>query len=408
MATTLKGPAEKRPNFPIRKRTGTAAFHLSKEAVDFGQEDLERLTEYDAVMFFADALWGSTSEMPCPHCGTIDTHYWSVRVLRWKCKLCGKRFSVTSKTILAGHKLPLVKILKIAYSWANGSSGVPALQLRRDWNLSYPTIYVLLQKFREGLLRGHNTGILCGVQEVDGLDLHGRRYREKRNVPQGGGAAGKPSLPTELVQPPEGYEFVGPPLPPKWGKTAKQPEDRRLLMVMRTRGKSQGKGAADTRVGVAQSESSETARLLLQKFASSESAVVSDEDPAYAGFGKLFAEHKSISHSKSFSDGKGANNNQAESFNRRMRRGDEGIYLAASNKYLLDYAAEQTWREDSRRMSTGDKFKHLFCTVLPVGESLWWRGYTHGNHRQTEILLEGPKAARGRGRPKGSKPRAPR
>ncbi len=121
-----------RTHFPLRKRTGTAAFHLSREAVDFGQEDLERLSERDAVRFVAEAMWGSSKEMPCPHCGTIDTHYWRGHELRWKCKCCGKSFSVTSGTVLHDHKLPLRKILKIAYSWANGASGKPALQLRRD------------------------------------------------------------------------------------------------------------------------------------------------------------------------------------------------------------------------------------------------------------------------------------
>ena len=109
-------PAEAKKLFPLRKRTGTAAFHLSKDAVDFGAEDLEKLTEKQAVMLLAETVWGSTKEMSCPHCGTFDVHYFYSRELRWKCKCCDKKFSVTSKTVLADHKLSLVKILKIAYS----------------------------------------------------------------------------------------------------------------------------------------------------------------------------------------------------------------------------------------------------------------------------------------------------
>lgn len=45
-----------------------------------------------------------------------------------------------------------------------------------------------MHKLREGILRGHNTGMLCGVQEVDGMDVNGRRYKEKRNKPQGAAA----------------------------------------------------------------------------------------------------------------------------------------------------------------------------------------------------------------------------
>ena len=134
---------EKRKLFPIRNRTGTAAFHLSTDAVGFGQSDLEKLTEKQAVLFMAEAQWGSAQEMPCVHCGSIDTHYWTPKEMRWKCKCCGKRFSVTSNTVFADHKLPLSKILKIAFSWATGAAGVPALKLRRDWNVAYATVFTL-------------------------------------------------------------------------------------------------------------------------------------------------------------------------------------------------------------------------------------------------------------------------
>ena len=408
---TVEAPvseSKKSGRHPLRRRTGTAAFHLSTDAVDFGLEDLEKLSQKEAVMFVAEVRWGSTTEMPCPHCGTIDTHYWSPAQMRWKCKCCGKRFSVTSDTVWSGHKIPLSKILKVNYSWSNGASGKAALQLRRDWNVSYATAYTLMQKAREGLLRGHNIGILCGVQEMDGMDLHGRRYKDKRNKPQGGRSTGGPKVPEHLLKPPEGYEVVGPPTPHKQSKKYSQPQDRRLLLVMRQRGVSQGKGASDTRVAIALSESSRTVQLMGKRFASAESVVMTDEDPAYAAFGRLFAEHKTINHSKGYSDGKGVNNNQAESFNRRMRRGDEEVYLNVSNKYLPDYAAEQAWREDTRRLSTGNRFKHLLRTVLGVGMSLWWRGYTHGHHRRQELLIEGAQPALGRGRQPGWKAMTPR
>jgi transposase-like protein len=397
--------ADKPALFPLRKRTGTAAFHLSKEAVDFGMEDLEGLSPLQAVMFLAKILWGSTKEMPCPHCGTIDEHYWSLKELRWKCAGCDKRFSVTSGTVFADRKLPLVKILKIAFSWANGASGKPALQLRRDWNVSYPTVFTLIHKLREGLLRGHNTGILCGVQEMDGMDVNGRRYREKRNKPQGAKPAGKATIPAHLLKPDADAE---PPKPPKFGKAERQPLERRILLVMRQRGVTKGKGAVATRVAVAISECSKTVTAMATLGASAESVVMSDEDPAYAGFGALFAAHHTVCHSRELSRPGGVNNNQAESFNWRMRRAVEGVYLSASNKYLKDYGAEQAWREDTRRLSTGKKLKHLLRVALGVGLSLWWRGYMQGKHREEELLIEGPRPAAGRGKKVGAKPKPPR
>ena len=394
--------------FPLRKRTGTAAHHLSTRAVDFGHEDLAALTEKQAIMLLAEAQWGSSTYMPCPHCSSLDNHYWSPKEKRWKCKACDKRFSVTSNTVFADRKLAVAKILKIAYSWANGASGVPALQLRRDWKVSYPTVFTLLHKLREGLARGFNIGLMAGAHEMDGLDINGRRYREKRNRPLGGGNAAKPKIPAHLLKPPEGYEQVGPPTPPKFGKAAKQPIDRRLLLVMRQRGVSKGKGAVATRVGIAISESAASVTTMARQFASAESVIYSDEDPAYASFRRLFADHKTINHSKGYSDGNGTSNNLAESFNWRMRRGAEGIYLNPSNKYLREYAVEQAWREDTRRLSTSKKLMHLFRHALSVGLSQWFRGYTHGKHRAVELLVGGPQPAKGRGRPKGWKARPAR
>lgn len=405
------GEDGKKKLFPLRKRTGTAAFHMSKAAVDFGSEDLEKLTPREAVMFVAEAIWGSTTYMPCAHCGTLDEHYWNATELRWKCKCCGKRFSVTSGTVLADHKLPLTKILKMAYSWANGASGLPALQVRRDWNVTYVTAFSLMHKFREGLLRGFNVGILAGVHEMDGADMNGRRYREKRNQPQGGSTPGKPKIPAQLLKSevdPETGEIMGPPKPPKFDKASKQPEDRRLMVVMRQRGLAKRKGACATRVAIALTESAKTVIAVATKFASTESRMMTDEDPSYAKFAQLFAKHDTINHSKAYSAPGGVNNNQAESFNWRMRRLVEGIYLSPSNKYLLDYAAEAAWREDARRLSTGKKLKNLLHTVLGVGLSAWWRGYTQGINRKEEFLVEGPQEAKTRGKPKGWKPKPPK
>ena len=407
---TTVPPGHGRALFPLRQRTGTAAFHLSRDAVDLGQEDLERLTPAQAVFLVAEVAWGSRTTMPCPHCGTIDSHYFRQKELRWKCKCCDKTFSVTSGTVLHDRKLPLTKILKIAHSWANGAAGKPALQLRRDWNVGYPTVFSLLHKLREGLARGFNTGVLCGVQEMDGMDVLGRRHREKRNKPLGGGGAAKPALPAHLLRPKadaETGELIGPPKPPKWGKAARQPADRRLLLVMRQRGIANGKGAVKTRVSIALAESTATVTAMAQRYASAESTMMSDEDPAYAPFSRLFAEHRTINHSKGYSDRKGTNNNQAESFNLRMRRLVEGIYLNPSGRHLLSYAAEAAWREDSRRLSTGKKLKSLLGFALGVGLSQWWRGYTHGRHRETELRIDGEFAAPARGRPKGWEPKPP-
>jgi transposase-like protein len=398
-------------NFPLRKRTGTAHRRLMASASDVSTDDVTGLTPREAVELMAEARWGSMKFMPCPHCGTMDEHYWHAPQLRWKCTGCGKRFSVTSATVFADHKLPLSKILAMVFSWSNPASGKTAMDLRWDWKVSYRTAFTLAHKLREGLVRGFNVGLLCGVQEMDGADLNGKRYKEKRNKPLGGGGAPKPKIPAHLLKPevdPTTGEIMGPPKPPKFDKASKQPEDRRLMLVMRQRGMVKKRGAVATRISIALTEAKKTVVDMAQKFASAESRMMSDEDPAYATFATLFAGHGTVNHSKTYSAPGGVNNNQAESFNRRMRRAAQGIYLCPSNKYLTDYACEAAWREDMREVSKFDRLKGLPKTALGVGLSEWWRGYWQGQYRTHELLIEGPKDAKGRGRKKGWKAKPPK
>jgi transposase-like protein len=397
---------EKRVLFPIRKKTGTADFHLSTAAVGFGIDEAAALSEIDAVFMLANERWGSVTEWPCPHCNTIDNHKFTRSQRRWKCNCCDSRFSVTSGTVFADHKLSLVIIIKIALSWANGASGVPSLHLRYDWNVAYATVFTLTHKLREGIVRALDRGPVAGTNEMDGMDVNGRRYKEKRNVPHGTSISGKPKVPAYLLK--KDPAFIGPPLPVKFEKTAKQNDERRIALVMSQRGVSDGKGSSATRICPALKENTDTVTAMATKFASAESIIMSDEDPAYTCFRDLFAGHKTINHSVGYSDGKGTSNNQAESVNARLRKLVEQTYSAVSNKYLTDYASECAWRVDVRRLSTGEKIKHLFRTVLAVGQSRWWRGYTHGHHRKVEMLIEGDQPALGRGRQEGWKERTAR
>lgn len=402
---------DKPKNFPLRKRTGTAHRRLLARATGISTDALHELSPRETVVFAAEARWGSATFMACPHCGTMDEHYWNSKELRWKCTGCGKRFSVTSGTVFADHKLPLNKLLRMALEWANPAVGRTAVDLRWNHDVSYRTAFNLAHKLREGLVRGFNVGVLCGVQEMDGADLNGKRYKEKRNKPQAGGSAGKPKIPEHLLKPkvdPETGEITGPPKPPKFDKASKQPEDRRLMLVMRQRGLQKRRGAVATRVAIALREAAKTVVAMGTKFASAESRMLTDEDPAYAAFEKLFAGHGTVNHSQTYSAPDGANNNQAESFNRRMRRAAQGIYLSPSNKYLSDYACEAAWREDAREPSRLARFRGLLKIALGVGLSQWWRGYWQGQFREHEMLIEGAQPAKPRGKRKGAKAKVPK
>lgn len=397
----------------MRRRTGTAHRRLKSEAANGSLDELYGMSVLETIQLMARMRWGSHTYMTCPHCNTQDEHYWRHRDKRWKCTGCGSTFSVTSKTVFADHKLGLNQMLRMAFQWANRASGHVALDIRRDYGLSYRTALVFASKLREGLVRGFNTGVLTGVVEMDGADVNGRRHKEKRNKPQGGRAAGKPTLPGRVVKPqntpdPETGEIMGPDTPVKHHKRMMQPADRRIVLVIRQRGRLKGRGAVATRVCTAISESSKTVTSLAQRFTSASSKYMTDEDPSYASFDTLFAAHGTVNHSKTYTGPNGENNNQAESFNKRLRRAEKGTYLNISNKYLTDYAVESAWREDLREPSSLQRLTSLLKHALGVGQSHWWRGYWQGKYRGHELLVEGKQDAKPRGMKKGAKRRVPR
>lgn len=111
-----------------------------------------------------------------------------------------------------------------------------------------------------------------------------------------------------------------------------------------------------------------------------------------------------VEHSRRVVGPLGENNNQAEEINWRFDRAERGVYLNIEPKYMLDYAAEIGFRSDTRRLPNGEQLKLALNLALSVGETLWWSGFTHGRHRDVELLITGPRPAGASGPPKGRHP----
>jgi hypothetical protein len=81
-----------------------------------------------------------------------------------------------------------------------------------------------------------------------------------------------------------------------------------------------------------------------------------------------------INHSVAFSKD-GACTNWAESFFSRMRRAEWGQHRHISGKYLLAYAREMAWREDTRRQPNGSLHEMMTSAALAHPVSRTWAGY---------------------------------
>lgn len=91
-----------------------------------------RMSEEDAREAFKAIRWADTDSEPvCPICGCLE-HYYLATQRRWKCKGCGKQFSLTSGTVFHSRKMEIRNILAAIAIFTNGVKGYSALQLSRD------------------------------------------------------------------------------------------------------------------------------------------------------------------------------------------------------------------------------------------------------------------------------------
>jgi transposase-like protein len=316
-------------------------FLLSKAAKTLSLASVFTMKDADAEMAFRRIRWADTNGEPvCPHCGGVDAY--DCRRLkgapRFRCRACGKDFSITSGTLFASHKLPLRCYLAAIAIFVNEVKGKSALALSRDLSVSYKCAFVLLHKLREAMaaeLRGRMIGGEGKTAEVDGgyfggyvkpanLKDHRRDRRLLRN----------------------------------------QNGKRKAVVIVRERN-------GNSIPAVFKSESQAIAFIS----AHVEKGTLINADDA-AAWNELHAKYemKRINHEEAYSQD-GACTNWAEEFFSRMRRAEIGHHHHIAGNYLLRYAQEATWREDNRRVPNGEQAQKLSGNALNSGKSEAFTGY---------------------------------
>lgn len=408
-----------------RASSDASRFHMSKDAVDRSVEVFATWSDLQCIKHLANIRWGSFKVVGCPHCSSTGEHYWSAKEQRWKCRHCGKRFSVTAKTVFSNRKLPLQKLLAAIHLWACGAAGQPALELRRMLSIGgYNTAFTLVSKLREGLLRGFNTGMVSGVVEMDGAHASGRRASEKRGRPltfrvTDPEEAKKDAFLTSSARSKKRREekaaalAAGGVVHPEHG--AVFPAARRIVFTLRRRDGRKGKGAVVTRVGVGLAETPDVAQALVDAYvAKPESVLATDTGTAFMKVGKEFQLHLQVNHSETLVGANGQHVNNSEGFTARQDRSEKGVYLNIEPKYLHDYSVETAFREDHRRVAPGRAADRALHFALNAGPSVYWKMFTHGHHRDFEILKPANRPAKASGPRKTCSPlsqvngRAPR
>ncbi|MGX2975475.1 IS1595 family transposase [Ursidibacter arcticus] len=340
---------------------------LSSKSKNLNLKQIFRLSEDEAFQLLKANRWGNPNnirDVCCPHCSVRHHAYFLESRKRWCCKHCRRHFYITTNTVFAFHKLPLVDLLAAIALFINSVKGVSAITMSRHLNINYKTAFVLCHKLRETLFKTRDLSPLQGEIHEDGawinFTLRKSNFR-KNNYKQ------------QQKTDTKSRKF------PKFRPT------KRCIISLNQRASNDDNlwGSNRTLVAMDYSESAKTILAMNHKFVKQGSDIFCDENPAYNDL-DFHYNRWSVNHQEAYSY-QGINNNLAESFNARFRDLHRGVHHKCDNKYALHYANQAAFMSDNRQKSNGELFNNILkrCLwVLPLRE---WVGYWQGNHRAQEL-----------------------
>jgi transposase-like protein len=319
----------------------TQHFLLSRQAKTLSLASVFRMSDEEAEAAFKSVRWASTNGEPvCPYCGSL-TVYDCRRpngAPRFRCKDCGKDFSITSGTLFASHKLPLRMYLAAIALFINEVKGKSMLAMSRELGLSYKAAFVLCHKMREAMaaeMRGRQIGGEGAEASVDGAYFGG--YRKPANLRE------------HRVD---------------RRKAEHQTGKRQVVVVIRQHG-------GDSIPAVFKSEAAAVG--FIRAHVKPGTIVNADEASGWDSLHARF-EMKRINHQEAYSLD-GACTNWAETYFSRLRRGEIGHHHHISGPYLVRYAQEAAFREDARRVANGEQVTRVAELAMVNKPSVDFAGY---------------------------------
>ena len=354
-------------------------FLLSKKVRDFSLIDIMQIsTELDALKFLAQIRWGSFKEQVCSDCGVIDSHYFRPKYKQWRCKHCEHVFSVTSRTLFHSRKIKLRKLLLAIFLFSTSSKGMSASALSRKIGICHNSALILMHKLREGIVQHQDLTSLSGKVEIDGTYVGGKprkdrvkNHKDKKAIADKIESNGKNRA---RKSPNQRRNYV------------RRLKYRRLIIVLREIHKEKGKGAKRTIIVLTKGEREEFVVPIVKRFVTPGTEIQTDENPAYNSLSSSY-DHFVVNHSHEYSTIDGINNNQAESYNSRLKRWINGVSHRVMPDYIYDYACEIAWREDMRRKTEKERFMDVLKKAFKSGPSIFWKGYFQGFRRNDEMLM---------------------
>jgi transposase-like protein len=299
---------------------------------------IERIPTEAAAYFYLEGMrW--PDQPVCPHCGSINDHYYlnpangvsrktrtgNISERRvWKCKDCRKQFSVTTGTIFHGSKVSLRTWLFVFFEMCANKNGIAAREIERRYGVAPKTAWFMAHRIREAMtVRGAPmmSGVVVADETWIGPDPDKMNKKSRANH--------------------------------KKDHTDSQPV---MTLISKKTGEARSKAVANV--------TGKTLRKVMAQNVNRHSSVLqTDSSASYTAIGREFVKHETVNHSIDQYVHHGATTNQAENFFSQLKRSLDGTHHHVSRQHLDRYLAEFDFRYTTRKMTDTERMVKLMDKV---------------------------------------------
>lgn len=299
--------------------------------------------EARAVAFWERYRWNDTPA--CVHCGDVDVYQMRNRQgerdarWRWRCRGCGKQYSVRVGTVMEGSNLPFRHWTLALWLWCSSKKGFASKQFQRMTGCSYKSALFVSHRLRFAMADEFPVP-MDGTIEVDETYVGGKPKKITKGQKEKALAEGKPI--------PKNKRGRG---------TSKIP-----VVVIVQRG---GRVTASPVANVTAANLQTAIRMHVDPKA----RICTDDFSLYRGIGKHFeGGHYTVNHTadefgRREEDGTVTHTNTAEGFNSLLKRGIFGIHHSVSPRHLHRYVSEAAWKYSERFCDDGERMLRLVSRI---------------------------------------------
>lgn len=319
------------PRPPVQIPESSAFYALTEQYPD----------EASAERYFTDKRWPEGPR--CTDCGSGEVYddHSKRKHVQWKCRKCGKQFTVMSGTIMESTKIPLRKWLFAYHLMGGARQGLSARYLARQLGITVKSAWHLTHRIR-ATMKDDSQFFAKGTVESDETYIGGKRRGHGR------GYLGNKIAVQVIVERKHGGGGKG----KRGGSRRNQGSASECTTECPGRVQSvvlnpEGGNVDGRSVGanLRKHTDPETTRLM------------TDESPIYTRLGESFKSHETVDHSKKEyartdpMTGRLISTNAAEGYNANLKRQILGTHHSTSKKHLPRYLEEHDHKFNNRHLS---------------------------------------------------------